>query len=315
MDAHQPSPEDIIALAVSRLAHEDNLKDMCHLKWRGEPLPSRRTAGEIVDLCRALIFPGFFGGSEVNRNNIVYHCGILCERLYGLLSEQVAAGLYFNTPHDRRPDMSSIRDEAGQITCRVIGHLPELREILTTDVKATFIGDPAATSTDEVIYCYPGILAISSYRIAHELMKERVPIIPRLISELAHGETGIDIHPGAQIGRSFTIDHGTGVVIGATSIIGHNVKLYQGVTLGAKSFDVDTDGNPVKGIPRHPMIGDNVIIYSNATILGRVTIGDGAIIGGNVWVTRDVAPGEKLIQGDDGPADDTRQRDKEHIRR
>lgn len=165
-----------------------------------------------------------------------------------------------------------------------------------TDVNATYLGDPAAISTDEVIYCYPAIRAISNYRIAHELVKLEVPIIPRMISEQAHSETGIDIHPAATIGEGFTIDHGTGIVVGATAIIGNNVKLYQGVTLGAKSFDTDADGNPIKGIPRHPIIGDNVVIYSNASILGRINIGANAVIGGNIWVTEDVAEGEKLVQ-------------------
>ena len=148
-------------------------------------------------------------------------------------------------------------------------------------------------SCEEVIYCYPTIRAISNYRIANALYKLGVPIIPRMISEMAHSETGIDIHPSATIGKCFTIDHGTGVVIGGTAIIGDNVKLYQGVTLGARSFDLDENNNPIKGIPRHPIIGDNVIIYSNASILGRITIGKNAIIGGNIWVTEDVAEGEK----------------------
>ncbi|MDE6116542.1 MAG: serine acetyltransferase, partial [Duncaniella sp.] len=151
-------------------------------------------------------------------------------------------------------------------------------------------------STHEVIACYPGVRATMSHRIAHELLKLNVPIVPRMISEQAHSETGIDIHPGAEIGEGFVIDHGTGVVIGATAILGKNVKLYQGVTLGARSFVTDDSNNPVKGIPRHPIIGDNVVIYANSTILGRITIGDNAVIGGNLWVTRDVAPGEKLIQ-------------------
>jgi serine O-acetyltransferase len=147
-----------------------------------------------------------------------------------------------------------------------------------------------------VIFCYPGLRAISNYRIAHKLLELGVPIIPRMITEMAHSETGIDIHPGARIGESFMIDHGTGVVIGATAIIGHNVTLYQGVTLGARNFPLDADGNPIKEVARHPIIGDNVIIYSNATILGRIHIGDGAVIGGNIWVTKDVAAGERIVQ-------------------
>ena len=161
---------------------------------------------------------------------------------------------------------------------------------------AAFNGDPAAKSFGEVIFCYPSIRAISNYRIANALLKLNVPIIPRIITEMAHTETGIDIHPGATIGEYFTIDHGTGVVIGETAIIGNNVKMYQGVTLGAKSFPLDENGNPIKGIQRHPIIGNNVIIYSNSTILGTIKVGDGAVIGGNIWVDTDVAPGAKLVQ-------------------
>ena len=177
-----------------------------------------------------------------------------------------------------------------------ISLLPQIKASLQTDVVAAYNGDPAASSHDEIICCYPVIKALINYRIAHGLLMMKVPLIPRLLTEMAHSETGIDIHPGATIGDYFTIDHGTGVVIGETCIIGNNVKLYQGVTLGAKSFPLDADGNPIKGIPRHPILEDGVIVYSNATILGRITIGKGAVIGGNVWITHDVAPGEKIVQ-------------------
>jgi serine O-acetyltransferase len=182
------------------------------------------------------------------------------------------------------------------VAIEFIHRLPKLRSILTTDVEAAYNGDPAAENYGEVICCYPAIKAISNYRMAHELMTLGVPLIPRIITEMAHSETGIDIHPGAQIGHHFTIDHGTGVVIGATCIIGNNVKLYQGVTLGAKSFPLDDDGNPIKGIPRHPIIEDDVTIYSNATVLGRITIGRGATIGGNIWITESLEPGAKVVQ-------------------
>ena len=172
----------------------------------------------------------------------------------------------------------------------------QIRNILATDVEAAYNGDPAAVSYGEIISCYPVIKAITNYRIAHELMSLGVPLIPRIITEMAHSETGIDIHPGARIGHHFTIDHGTGVVIGATCIIGNNVKLYQGVTLGAKSFPLDKDGNPIKGIDRHPILEDNVIVYSNATILGRITIGEGSVIGANIWVTEDMEPNTKKVK-------------------
>ena len=172
----------------------------------------------------------------------------------------------------------------------MIERLPKIRKILGTDVIAAYNGDPAADNCSEIISCYPVIKALTNYRLAHELVLLDVPLIPRIITEMAHSETGIDIHPSAQIGSHFTIDHGTGVVIGATCIIGKNVKLYQGVTLGAKSFPLDDKGNPIKGIPRHPILEDDVIVYSNATILGRITIGRGCIVGANIWVTEDMKP-------------------------
>ena len=175
----------------------------------------------------------------------------------------------------------------------LIADLPEIRKTLATDVEAAFNGDPAAESFGEIISCYPVIKALTNYRIAHRLHTIGVPLIPRIISEMAHSETGIDIHPAATIGHHFTIDHGTGVVIGATCIIGNYVKLYQGVTLGAKSFPLDDNGNPIKGIARHPILEDNVIVYSNATILGRITIGQGSVVGANIWVTESMEPYSK----------------------
>jgi serine O-acetyltransferase len=171
--------------------------------------------------------------------------------------------------------------------------------LLIEDVQAAFQGDPAAQSPSETIFCYPGIYAITNHRIAHELYKLGVPVIPRIVSENAHTITGIDIHPGAKIGRSFFIDHGTGVVIGETAIIGNRVRIYQGVTLGAKSFPLDEKGNPVKGVDRHPIIEDDVVIYAGATILGRITVGARSVIGGNVWLTQSVPPDSSLSQGRD----------------
>ena len=184
------------------------------------------------------------------------------------------------------------KDKALEMTA----FLPELKELLAMDVEAAYNGDPAAESYEEIICCYPVIKAMINYRVAHRMLQLGVRLIPRIMTEMAHSETGIDIHPAATIGHHFTIDHGTGVVIGATCIIGNNVKLYQGVTLGAKSFPLDENGNPIKGIPRHPIIEDNVIIYSNSTVLGRITIGQGTVIGGNLWVTEGTRPGEKLMQ-------------------
>lgn len=288
--------EEKMKMAVKMLACKENLQQMCHLRMVGEPLPSENLIAELIGLCRSLLFPGFFGGADVNGYNIEYTIGIQCEHLKWLLENQILAGSLVGKTNVSTEDEKSIKEEAKHIAIDFIQRLPELRRVLHTDVEAIYKGDPAASSTAEVIYCYPCIKAIINYRIAHELLLAGVPVIPRMITESAHSETGIDIHPGATIGEYFAIDHGTGVVIGETAIIGRNVKLYQGVTLGARSFPTDENDNLIKGIPRHPIIGDNVVIYSNATILGRVTIGSGAVVGGNIWVTTDVAPGEKLVQ-------------------
>lgn len=288
--------EGVLKSAVAALSQGEGLKNMCHMRWQGEPLPSQSMIMQIIELARSVIFPGFFGSDGVNSYNIEYIIGLQCEQLRNLLENQIQAGLLLDLQCSAKIDMDNIQSQANDIAVLFISQLPELRNILHTDVSATYLGDPAAISCEEVIYCYPAIRAIANYRIAHALRKLGVPVIPRMISEMAHSETGIDIHPGAEIGQYFSIDHGTGVVIGATAIIGKNVKIYQGVTLGAKSFPLDENNNPIKGIPRHPIIGDNVIIYSNATILGRVNIGANAIIGGNIWITEDVAEGERLVQ-------------------
>ena len=287
----------LLEQSVDELSNPDSLHGLCHEHNDGDPLPSGPVLAEIIDLCRTIIFPGFYGKSTVNNRTLPYHMGVNIERLFPLLTGQIMAGLCFN-PNTGGECMcaSSIHEKAQCIAAKFIKALPELRKILATDVEAAYNGDPAAESYGEVISCYPVIKAISNYRIAHELLLLGVPIIPRIITEVAHSETGIDIHPAASIGHHFTIDHGTGVVIGATCIIGNYVKLYQGVTLGARSFPLDESGNPIKGIPRHPILEDNVIVYSNATVLGRITIAKGTIIGGNLWVTRSTSPGEIRLQ-------------------
>lgn len=285
--------------AVSELSDKHSYEGLFHQYKDGDPLPSGKSLRRIVELSREILFPGYFGNSTVHRRTINYHIGVNVEELFGLLTEQIQAGLCFgleNTPSDNVIKKIPDRDTAASIAARFISKLPEIRRILATDVEAAYYGDPAATCFGEIICCYPIIRAITNYRIAHELYILNVPLIPRIITEMAHSETGIDIHPGAQIGHHFTIDHGTGVVIGATCIIGNNVKLYQGVTLGAKSFPLDENGNPIKGIARHPILEDDVIVYSNATILGRITIGKGATIGGNIWVTDSVPAGSRIVQ-------------------
>ena len=285
--------------AVSELSDKHSYEGLFHQYKDGDPLPSGKSLRRIVELSREILFPGYFGNSTVHRRTINYHIGVNVEELFGLLTEQIQAGLCFgleNTPSDNVIKKIPDRDTAASIAARFISKLPEIRRILATDVEAAYYGDPAATCFGEIICCYPIIRAITNYRIAHELYMLNVPLIPRIITEMAHSETGIDIHPGAQIGHHFTIDHGTGVVIGATCIIGNNVKLYHGVTLGAKSFPLDENGNPIKGIARHPILEDDVIVYSNATILGRITIGKGATIGGNIWVTDSVPAGSRIVQ-------------------
>ena len=285
----------ILTEVVKELSDSKSYQGLFHQHNDGEPLPSAKVLKNIIELARSVIFPGYFGNSTINSQTISYHIGVNLEKLFNLLTEQIQAGLCFShTSEDK--DENKCREKASSLAAKFISKLPEMRRVLATDVEAAYYGDPAATGFGEIISCYPAIRAISNYRIAHELLLLGVPLIPRIITEMAHSETGIDIHPGAKIGDHFTIDHGTGVVIGATSIIGNNVKLYQGVTLGAKSFPLDDDGNPIKGIPRHPIIGNNVVIYSNATILGRITIGEGATVGGNIWVTEDVEPGERIVQ-------------------
>jgi serine O-acetyltransferase len=267
-------------------------------------LPSQRLVVEAFERIRSALFPGYFGTTELSPENLRFHVGADLDCAARSLREQIRRGLCFACGRFGS-GCPTCPEKADRITAELIGCLPRVRRLLVQDVQAAYEGDPAATSPDEAIFCYPGIYAITSHRVAHELYRLEVPLIPRIISEHAHSVTGIDIHPGASIGERFFIDHGTGVVIGETCIIGNNVRIYQGVTLGAKKFELDLQGNPVKGVPRHPIVEDDVVVYSGATILGRVTIGRSAVIGGNVWVVRDVPPGGKVTlrqeRGDGDP--------------
>ena len=281
---------------VEMLSDEGSYHQLFHAYRDEEALPSGEVLKEIVDLCRAILFPGYYGNARISKQTIRFHTGVNVGTLHTLLSKQIYAGLCFADTACVSCPEEKILTEAEKLSEAFIRTLPEMRALLATDAEAAFNGDPAAQNINEVIFCYPGFRAVCNYRIAHQLYRLGVPFIPRMITEMAHSETGIDIHPGAKIGSHFTIDHGTGVVIGATSIIGNNVKLYQGVTLGAKSFPLDADGKPIKGIPRHPILEDNVIVYSNATILGRITIGSDATVGGNIWVTENIPAGAKIVQ-------------------
>lgn len=286
---------NLLKLTVEELSDTAKMKGLFHQHRHGDPLPSSAALEDIIGLCRAVLFPGYYGKSTLNSVTVRYHIGMEVERLFSLLTAQIQAGLCFCQQDDEtKAGCVDFHTKAEAIAATLISLLPQVRHTLATDVEAAYLGDPAAQNYGEVISCYPAIRALTCYRIAHELYRLDVPLIPRIITELAHSETGIDIHPGAQIGEYFTIDHGTGVVIGATCIIGKHVKLYQGVTLGAKSFPLDVNGHPIKNNPRHPILEDNVIVYSNATILGRITIGKDAVIGANKWVTHDVQSGEKI---------------------
>lgn len=257
-------------------------------------MPSIELLHDIVERLRSVLFPGFFKEPFITPQNMAYFVGSKLEKVRRELTRQVERGFCFACEKDVQSCSMDCTERAERVANNFLLTLPRVRHLLATDVQAAFAGDPAAKNPGETIFCYPSIRAMTNHRIAHELHELGVPLIPRIIAEMAHSETGIDIHPGATIGESFFIDHGTGTVIGETCIIGRNVRLYQGVTLGAKSFPKGENGHLVKGIPRHPIVEDNVTIYSGATILGRITIGQGAVIGGNVWVVDDVSPGSKV---------------------
>jgi serine O-acetyltransferase len=242
-----------------------------------------------------IIFPDYFNKRQPDETIRSYNIGVHMQELQRLLLKEIAHGLQFCEDCDCIKTKEQVYEEAGRLTMEFIDTLPELKRVLYTDIQAMFDNDPAAPNYGEVIFCYPVVNAMTHYRIAHRLHELKVPVIPRIITEQAHSKTGIDIHPGATIGEYFAIDHGTGVVIGETSIIGNHVTLYQGVTLGAKSFKYDADGNMLN-VPRHPIIEDYVTIYSNASVLGRITIGHHSTIGGNIWLTHDVPPYSRILQ-------------------
>ncbi|MFL5329393.1 MAG: serine O-acetyltransferase EpsC [Gemmataceae bacterium] len=258
------------------------------------PLPSREAVQEILDDLTDILYPGFARRQNLHHGNVEYYVGSLVDGLHDKLTVQVTRALR----HELGEESPHVDFEAlaQQKVMAFLRRLPELRGILEEDVHAAVEGDPAARGPIEVVFCYPGIAAISTYRLAHELAATGVPLIPRMMTEVAHSKTGIDIHPGATIGTGFFIDHGTGVVIGETCVIGRNVKLYQGVTLGALSFPRDAEGQIIRGKKRHPTLEDDVVIYANATILGGDTIiGRGSVIGSNVWLTNSVPPSTQVV--------------------
>ncbi len=270
---------------------------------RGEPsishvdsalIPSKEEVTQLVELMFDLVFPGFFGHQEIDWHTLPYHVGQEVHNLFDRLSLQISRSIRHEC---RRTDSlcSHCLDTGQRETLEFLRRLPEVRSLVAGDVRAAYRGDPAAKNLDEVVFCYPGLYAITVYRLAHVLHEHGVPLLPRMMTEQAHSETGIDIHPGATIGREFFIDHGTGVVIGETTIIGDRVTLYQGVTLGALSFQRDESGGLVRGTKRHPTIEDEVVIYSGATILGGDTVvGKGSVVGGSVWLTESIPAGTKV---------------------
>lgn len=261
----------------------------------GRELPSRDALRDIAnDLCGAL-FPMRLGPSDLRQETEDFYIGHTLDTALNALLAQVELELGYADRHGAQ-HTQNLAPLAIDIVRRFAARLAPIRAVLDTDVEAAFRGDPAARSVDEVLVCYPGILAIIHHRLAHELYELGVPLIARIVAELAHSQTGIDIHPGAEIGEGFFIDHGTGVVIGETAVLGNRVRLYQAVTLGAKRFSTNEDGSLQKGQPRHPIIEDDVVIYAGATVLGRITIGRGSSIGGNVWLTRSVPPGSQVTQ-------------------
>ncbi len=259
----------------------------------GLNLPHRRDVIEIAGELLALVFPGFFGSERLTSQNFRHITGHRVIELHARLTEQIERSLCYACKRAPVCQEGHCAEKAVRCATWMIERLPDVRRVLKTDVDAAFRGDPACYSHEEAIGCYPGVLAIAVQRLAHILYEYRVPLLPRIMTEYAHHQTGIDIHPGAQIGESFFIDHGTGVVIGETSVIGRNVKLYQGVTLGAKSFP--DDAREIRGKKRHPTLEDDVIIYAGATILGDITIGQGSVIGGNTWLTESVAPHTTIV--------------------
>ena len=281
---------------VEMLSDEGSYHQLFHAYRDEEALPSGEVLKEIIDLCRAILFPGYYGNARISKQTIRFHTGVNVGTLHTLLSKQIYAGLCFADTACVSCPEEKILTEAEKLSEAFIRTLPEMRALLATDAEAAFNGDPAAQNINEVIFCYPGFRAVCNYRIAHQLYRLGVPFIPRMITEMAHSETGIDIHPGAEIGHYFSIDHGTGTVIGETSVIGNHVRIFQGVSLAGEKLPPDENGNAICGVPRHPVLGDHVTVYSNATLLGRIRIGEGATICGNVWITEDVPAGATVSQ-------------------
>jgi serine O-acetyltransferase len=261
----------------------------------GRELPSAEVLGSIIDGLRGALFPMRLGPPDLQQDGEDFYVGHTLGTQLNALRQQILLELRYAARQNGAAE-AELREQAQTKARAFAQSLPGVRRLLDSDVQAAFDGDPAARSVDEVLLCYPGITAMIHHRLAHQLYTLGVPLLARIVAELAHAKTGIDLHPGAQIGAGLFIDHGTGVVIGETAVIGERVRIYQAVTLGARSFPVDEQGHVQKGLARHPIVEDEVVIYAGATILGRITLGRGSTIGGNVWVTRSVPPGSHVTQ-------------------
>ena len=297
MSAGKPPVVDRTALAPIVEALCQGARELAQFPGGRIVLPSRGGVARVLDDLRSVLFPGYFGTSDLDIGNLEYVVGATLARALGHLEEEIRRGVAFVDRHDYET-CAHCGEFATRATRAFLSRVPLIRELAHSDIDAAYEGDPALHHRDEAVLAYPGIYAVTNQRIAHELQLLGVPLIPRMMTEQAHAATGIDIHPGAAIGRRFFIDHGTGVVIGETAVVGDRVRIYQGVTLGARSFPLDAQGQPVKGMPRHPIVEDDVVIYAGATILGRIRIGRGSSIGGNVWLTRDVPPGSRVSQAE-----------------
>jgi serine O-acetyltransferase len=267
-------------------------------RGKARQLPSREVLVQILEGLTAVLFPTHYGQAGFDEEGTDRFVATTLSQTLIALSEQVRRGLAVSREEDAKHDDGRLQSEAVRLTRAFASELPQIRALLVGDLLAAYEGDPAATNYPEILLGYPGMTAIIYYRLAHALYRLGAHLPARLISNLAHSKTGIDIHPGARIGESFFIDHGTGVVIGETAVVGDRVRIYQAVTLGAKSFPKDGRGALVKGLPRHPIVEDDVVIYAGATILGRITIGSGSVIGGNVWLTKNVPRGSNISQAD-----------------
>jgi serine O-acetyltransferase len=277
---------------VDKIVHSYQADERTHHIGRSY-LPNRDAIAEIIGYLLELAYPGYYGRQDLTSHNVKFHVGELLPRVGGLLFEQIQQALCYQQELEGKgkPAEAPCDRKARRLTLEFLDRIPAIREVLAGDVQAAYDGDPAAMNTDEILLSYPGVLAVTVYRFAHELYSMKIPLIPRIMTEWAHNTTGVDIHPGARIGRNFFIDHATGVVIGETTDIGENVKLYQGVTLGALSFAKDERGRLIRGQKRHPTVADSVTVYANATVLGGETfVGEGAVVGGSVFLTTSVPP-------------------------